>query len=156
MKRVATDWIDRVVETGRKGLKTGAGIYDYDEGSRTPKPSEEVMAIIREESEKLGIERVAKSTDDIVERGMLALINEGAKILGEGIAIRASDIDIVYLNGYGFPAYRGGPMHYADQMGVKAVYKKICAYKEQFGPRWWEPAPLLKELAEADMSFARL
>ena len=150
----ATDWLDRVVEMGRKGLKTGAGIYDYDEGSRTPKPSEDVMAIILEESEKLGIERTEKSAEDIVERGMLALINEGAKILGEGIAIRASDIDIVYLNGYGFPAYRGGPMHYADQMGVKAAYEKICANAEKFGPRWWEPAPLLKELAEADMSFA--
>lgn len=150
----ATDWLDRVVELGRKGLKTGAGIYDYDDGSRTPKPSEEVMAIIHEESEKLGIERTEKSAEDIVERGMLALINEGAKILGEGIAIRASDIDIVYLNGYGFPAYRGGPMHYADQMGVKVAYEKMCANAEKFGPRWWKPAPLLKELAEADMSFA--
>lgn len=150
----ATDWIDRVVEMGRKGLKTGAGIYDYDEGSRTPKPSEAVMAVIVEESEKLGIERAPKSANEIIERGMLALINEGAKILGEGIAIRASDIDIVYINGYGFPPYRGGPMHYADQMGLQNVYDKICANAEKFGPRWWEPAPLLKELAEAGLSFA--
>ncbi len=150
----ATDWIDRVVEMDRKGLKTGAGIYDYDEGSRTPKPSDTVMAVIEEESAKLGIERTPKTADEIVERGMLALINEGAKILGEGIAIRASDIDIVYLNGYGFPPYRGGPMHYADQMGLKAVYEKICAYGEKFGERWWQPAPLLKELAEKGQSFA--
>lgn len=150
----ATDWIDRVVEMDRKGLKTGAGIYDYDEGSRTPKPSETVMNVILEESQKLGIERTAKSADEIVERGMLALINEGAKILGEGIAIRASDIDIVYINGYGFPPYRGGPMHYADQMGVKTAYEKILKNAETFGPRWWEPAPLLKQLAEADSSFA--
>lgn len=150
----ATDWIDRVVEMDRKGLKTGAGIYDYDEGSRTPKPSELVMGIIAEESEKLGIKRTAKSADEIIERGMLALINEGAKILGEGIAIRASDIDIVYINGYGFPPYRGGPMHYADHIGVKAAYEKIVEYGETLGPRWWEPAPLLKELAEADSSFA--
>lgn len=150
----ATDWIDRVVEMDRKGLKTGAGIYDYDEGSRTPKPSETVMNVILEESAKLGIERTPKSADEIIERGMLALINEGAKILGEGIAIRASDIDIVYINGYGFPAYRGGPMHYADQMGLKAAYEKIIKNAETFGPRWWEPAPLLKELAEAGSSFA--
>ncbi len=150
----ATDWIDRVVESGRKGLKTGAGIYDYDEGSRTPKPSEDVMAIIVEESEKLGIERTSQTSEEIVERGMLALINEGAKILGEGIAIRASDIDIVYLNGYGFPPYRGGPMHYADQIGVKEVYSKILENAEKFGSRWWQPAPLLKELAEAGSSFA--
>lgn len=150
----ATDWIDRVVESGRKGLKTGAGIYDYDEGSRTPKPSDDVMAIIVEESEKLGIERTHQTAEEIVERGMLALINEGAKILGEGIAIRASDIDIVYLNGYGFPPYRGGPMHYADQIGVKEVYSKILQNAETFGPRWWQPAPLLKEIAEADSSFA--
>lgn len=150
----ATDWIDRVVEMDRKGLKTGAGIYDYDEGSRTPKPSETVMTVIKEESAKLGIERTPITADEIVERGMLALINEGAKILGEGIAIRASDIDIVYLNGYGFPPYRGGPMHYADQMGLKTVYEKICAYGENFGERWWQPAPLLKELAEKGQSFA--
>lgn len=150
----ATDWIDRVVEMGRKGLKTGAGIYDYDEGSRAPKPSDEVMAIIVEESKKLGIERTPKTAEEIIERGMLALINEGAKILGEGIAIRASDIDIVYLNGYGFPPYRGGPMHYADQIGVQEVYSKILKYAETFGSRWWQPAPLLKQLAEADSSFA--
>lgn len=150
----ATDWIDRVVELDRKGLKTGAGIYDYDEGSRVPKPSQVVMDIIEEESAKLGIERVSKSAEEIVERSVLALINEGAKILGEGIAYRASDIDVVYANGYGFPPYRGGPMHYADQMGLSNVYAKILANAEKYGERWWNPAPLLKELAEADSSFA--
>lgn len=150
----ASDWIDRVVELGRKGLKSGAGIYDYDEGSRVPKPSPIVMEIIEEESTKLGIDRVSKSPEEIVERSVLALINEGAKILGEGIAYRASDIDVVYANGYGFPPYRGGPMHYADQMGLANVYAKILANAEKYGERWWKPAPLLKALAEADSSFA--
>ena len=150
----AADWTDRVVELDRKGLKTGAGIYDYDEGSRAPKPSPLVMKIIEEESAKLGIERASKSDEEIVERSMLALINEGAKILGEGIAYRASDIDVVYANGYGFPPYRGGPMHYADQIGLAEVYSKICANAEKYGERWWKPAPLLKELAQAGSSFA--
>ena len=85
---------------------------------------------------------------------MMALINEGAKILGEGIAYRASDIDVVYVNGYGYPPYRGGPMHYADHLGLKNVYAKICEFADTFGDRWWKPAPLLKELAEAGKSFA--
>ena len=150
----AYDWMDRLVEAGRKGLKVGSGVYAYDEGSRTPKPDPEVMKIIEEESAKAGIERKAISSDAIVERCMMALINEGAKILGEGIAYRASDIDVVYVNGYGYPPYRGGPMHYADQLGLKNVYAKICEYADTFGERWWKPAPLLKELAEAGKSFA--
>lgn len=149
----AYDWIDRVVEAGRKGLKNGAGVYDYDEGSRVPKPSQFVLNIIEEESAKLGIDRVARSAADIVERSMMALINEGAKILGESHAYRASDIDIVYINGYGFPAYRGGPMHYADSLGTKAVYEKICEFQEE-APRWWTPAPLLEKLANEGKSFA--
>jgi 3-hydroxyacyl-CoA dehydrogenase len=149
----AYDWTDRVVEAGRKGLKVGAGIYDYDEGSRVPKPSNFVLNIIEEESAKLGIDRVSKSADQIVERSLLALINEGAKILGEGHAYRASDIDIVYINGYGFPPYRGGPMHYADTIGLKAIYDKICAFQKE-APRWWTPAPLLEKLAAEGKSFA--
>jgi len=150
----AADWIDRIVEQDRKGLKTGAGIYDYDEGSRVPKPSPKMMEIIEEESAKLGIVRVQKTSEEIVERSVLALINEGAKILEEGIAYRASDIDVVYANGYGFPPYRGGPMHYADQIGLENVYAKVCANAEKYGERWWKPAPLLKQLAEAGSSFA--
>ncbi len=149
----AYDWTDRVVESGRKGLKVGAGVYDYDEGSRTPKPSADVMAIIEEESAKLGIERKAKTPEEIVERSFFALINEGAKILGEGMAYRASDVDVVYANGYGFPPYRGGPMHYADSLGLDYVYKKICEFRDE-APRWWEPAPLLEKLASEGKSFA--
>ena len=149
----AYDWTDRVVESGRKGLKVGAGVYDYDEGSRTPKPSADVMTIIEEESAKLGIERSSKSDEEIVERSFFAMINEGAKILGEGMAYRASDIDVVYANGYGFPPYRGGPMHYADSLGLDYVYKRICEFREE-SPRWWEPAPLLEKLAGEGKSFA--
>jgi len=150
----AYDWMDTLVEAGRKGLKVGAGIYAYEKGDRTPKPDPEVMKIIEAESAKLGIERKSKTPEEIVERCMMALINEGAKILGEGIAYRASDIDVVYANGYGYPPYRGGPMHYADSLGLKNVYDKIVEFSEKFGPRWWQPAPLLKELAEAGKSFA--
>ncbi|MCJ9430152.1 enoyl-CoA hydratase/isomerase family protein [Kordiimonas sp. A6E486] len=150
----AYDWMDTLVEAGRKGLKVGAGIYAYEPGDRTPKPDPEVMKIIEAASAKAGIERKSKTPEEIVERCMMALINEGAKILGEGIAYRASDIDVVYANGYGYPPYRGGPMHYADSLGLKNVYAKIVEYGEKFGPRWWKPAPLLKELAEAGKSFA--
>ncbi len=150
----AYDWMDRVVEMDRKGLKTGAGIYAYEEGSRTPKPDPEIMKIIEEESAKLGIERRDVSAEEIVERTQLALINEGAKIVGEGIAIRASDVDMVYCNGYGYPPYRGGPMHYGDHLGLKVVYEKICALRDKFGDRWWTPAPLIEKLAKADSSFA--
>jgi len=149
----AYDWMDRVVEAGRKGLKNGKGVYDYDEGSRVPKPSAFVQNIIEEESAKLGIERKSKPAEAIVERSMMALINEGAKILGEGHAYRASDIDIVYINGYGFPAYRGGPMYYADSIGLKAVYDKICAFQKE-APRWWTPAPLLEKLVKEGKTFA--
>jgi len=149
----AYDWMDRVVEAGRKGLKNGKGVYDYEEGSRVPIPSELVQSIIEEESAKLGIERVSKSAEAIVERSLMALINEGAKILGEGHAYRASDIDIVYINGYGFPAYRGGPMHYADSLGLPAVLEKIKAFQKE-APRSWTPAPLLERLVADGKSFA--
>lgn len=149
----ATDWMDKVVELDRKGLKVGAGIYDYEPGGRAPIPSPVVMEIIEAESAKHGITRTSKTPEEIVERCMLALVNEGAKILGEGFAYRASDIDVVYANGYGFPPFRGGPMHYADSMGLDVVLEKIQGYVEEFGDRWWKPAPLLIELANAGKSF---
>ena len=149
----ANDWMDRLVEADRKGLKVGAGIYDYDEGSRAPKPSDFTLKVLDEERAKLGINPTTKSAEEIVERSILALINEGAKILGEGHAYRASDIDIVYINGYGFPAYRGGPMHFADQLGLETVLEKIKAF-ETDAPRWWKPAPLLEKLVAEGKSFA--
>ncbi len=150
----AFDWMDRLVEKDRKGLKVGAGIYDYDQGSRTPKPSQLTEQIIMDEANKADISRQPISEEEIVERCMLALVNEGAKILGEGIALRASDIDVVYVNGYGYPPFRGGPMHYADQMGLDKVLEKINGFKDRFGDRWWKPAPLIEQLAKEGKSFA--
>jgi len=150
----AYDWVDRVVEMDRKGLKTGSGVYAYDAGSRVPKPDPEIEALIIEESAKVGVERQSFTDEELVERCMLALINEGAKIVGEGIALRASDVDIVYCNGYGYPPYRGGPMHYGDHLGLKTVYDKICAMRDKHGDRWWKPAPLIEKLAAEGSSFA--
>jgi 3-hydroxyacyl-CoA dehydrogenase len=95
------------------------------------------------------------SDEYIIERTIYALINEGAKILEEGIAQRASDIDVIYLNGYGFPAHQGGPMFYADAVGVDRVYAKICEFHEKLGA-WWKPAPLLEKLAKEGRKFADL
>lgn len=151
---LGADWMDRLVEADRKGLKVGAGVYDYDLGSRVPKPSAFTKEILADEAQKAGITQTPIAAEEAVERMMLALINEGAKILGEGIALRASDIDIVYLNGYGFPAYRGGPMHYADSLGIDTVAERINHYRTRFGDRWWTPAPLLEKLAAEGKSFA--
>ena len=101
---------------------------------------------------KAGIQQREVSKEEIIERTMYALVNEGAKILAEGIALRAVDIDIIYLNGYGFPAWRGGPMWYANTVGLKKVYDRVCEFHAQHG-ELWEPAPLLKRLAEEDKSF---
>ncbi|MFC3053018.1 3-hydroxyacyl-CoA dehydrogenase NAD-binding domain-containing protein [Kordiimonas pumila] len=149
----AFDWQDKLVEAGRKGLKVGAGIYDYDEGSRAPKPSAFTENIIDEESKRLGITRTPKAAGDIVERAILALVNEGAKILAEGKAYRASDIDVVYANGYGFPPFRGGPMHYADSLGLDAVVKKLHGFIKE-DSNWGTVAPLIEKLAAEGKTFA--
>ncbi|HZS07853.1 MAG TPA: 3-hydroxyacyl-CoA dehydrogenase NAD-binding domain-containing protein [Blastocatellia bacterium] len=143
---------DRLCELGRYGQKTGAGWYRYDE-NRKPIPDPEVDRLIEEVSAEAGIPRRQISREEIIERTIYALINEGAKILEEGIALRAVDIDIIYLNGYGFPAWRGGPMWYADTVGLKKVYDRVCQFHEQHG-ELWKPAPLLKELAEQGRTFA--
>jgi 3-hydroxyacyl-CoA dehydrogenase len=109
--------------------------------------------MIKTTASDAGIEQREISKDEIVERTMYALINEGAKILEEGIALRAVDIDIIYLNGYGFPVWRGGPMFYADTVGLKTVYDRISEFHEQHGEHW-EPAPLLKQLADQGKTFA--
>ena len=144
--------VDKLYELGRYGQKTGAGWYRYDENRRAI-PDPEVAALIERLADDAGIKRRDISALEIVERCIYALINEGAKILEEGFAWRAGDIDIVYLNGYGFPAWRGGPMWYADTVGVKNVYDRVCALHAEHGA-WWEPAPLLKQLAENGGSFA--
>ncbi len=144
---------DRLCEAGRFGQKTGAGFYRYEEGSRTPIPDPAVEEIIAHSAKEAGIERRTVTDEEIVERCILALVNEGAKILEEGIAQRASDIDVVYVNGYGFPAYRGGPMYYAQSLGLDVTLAKIKALHEQHG-EFWTPAPLLEKLvAEGKTEF---
>jgi 3-hydroxyacyl-CoA dehydrogenase len=143
---------DRLCELGRYGQKTGAGWYKYDENRRAI-PDPEVGALVRKWAAEAGIPQRNLSTDEIVDRCIYALVNEGARILEEGIALRSVDIDIIYLNGYGFPAYRGGPMWYADRVGLKKVYERICEFQRQHG-ELWEPAPLLRRFAEQNKMFA--
>ncbi|MDH3666614.1 MAG: 3-hydroxyacyl-CoA dehydrogenase NAD-binding domain-containing protein [Paracoccaceae bacterium] len=145
---------DRLCELGRFGQKTGAGYYRYAEGSRTPEPDPEVAAIVEEEGLKRHGSRREIGTDEIVERCMLALVNEGARILEEGIALRASDIDVTYVFGYSFPAYRGGPMFWADLMGLPAALKKIEDFKLAGHGDVWTPAPLIEALVAEGRSFA--
>lgn len=146
---------DLVCELGRYGQKTGAGFYRYADG-RTAEPDPGIDALIHAESERLGIARRAIPDEEIVERCVYALINEGAKILGEGIAWRPVDIDVVWLDGYGFPGERGGPMYFADRIGLARVLERISQFAA--GPQgWaWEPAPLLVELAASNRNFASL
>ncbi len=149
----AYDWVDELVEAGRKGQKTGKGIYLYEPGNRRPIPDPEVDAIIERAAETAQITRRSIGADEIVERCMLALVNEGAQILDEGIALRASDIDVVYVNGYGFPAHQGGPMHWADAKGLDWVLDRL---KDLAGktPQNWAVSPLIESLAKAGSSFA--
>ena len=143
---------DQLCEMGRYGQKTGAGWYKYDENRRaTPDP--EVAELVRKWTAEAKIPQRQISADEIVDRCIYALVNEGARILEEGFALRAVDIDIIYLNGYGFPAYRGGPMWYADTVGLKKVYDRVLEFQKQHG-EIWEPAPLLKQLAEQGKKFA--
>jgi 3-hydroxyacyl-CoA dehydrogenase len=143
---------DKLCELGRFGQKTGAGWYKYDE-NRKSSPDVEVAAMIRAAAKEAGIPQREASAQEIVERCIFTLVNEGARILEEGYALRAVDIDIIYVNGYGFPAYRGGPMWYADTLGLKNVYRRVRDFQERHG-WWWEPAPLLKSLAEKGKTFS--
>ena len=145
--------VDQICEQGRYGQKTGAGWYKYEPGKRTPIPDPEVQKLIEETAEKAGIKRRKIADQEILERTLYALVNEGATILSEGIALRAVDIDMLYVLGYGFPPQRGGPMWYADTVGLKNVYDKVCEFEKQHGSLW-TPAPLLKELAESGKTFA--
>src|SRR5579863_1936633 len=145
---------DRLCELGRYGQKTGAGWYRYDD-NRRPILDPEVNEMVRSWAREAGVAQRKLSSEEIVDRCIYALVNEGARILDEGIALRAVDIDIIYLNGYGFPAYRGGPMWYADTVGLDKVYRRISEFHQQHG-ELWEPAPLLKRLAEEGKTFAEL
>lgn len=143
---------DRLCEMGRYGQKTGAGWYKYDENRRAI-PDPEVTALVSKWASEAGIPQRQISREEIVDRCLYALVNEGARILEEGYALRPGDIDIIYINGYGFPAYRGGPMWYADSVGLKKVCERILEFHRQNG-ELWEPAPLLKQLAEQGKTFA--
>jgi 3-hydroxyacyl-CoA dehydrogenase len=142
---------DRLCEMGRFGQKTGAGWYKYDENRRATSDPE-VDSLVRKWAADARIPQRKISDEEIVDRCIYALVNEGARVLEEAFALRAVDIDIIYLNGYGFPAYRGGPMWYADTVGLKNVYERICEFQKMHGESW-EPAPLLEKLAEQDESF---
>jgi len=145
---------DRLCELGRFGQKTGAGYYRYASGNRTPQPDPTVAAIVEEEGLKRHGARREIGAEEIVQRCMLALVNEGAKILEEGIALRASDIDVVYICGYGFPVYRGGPMFWADQAGLDKVLETIRRFHSAGYGEVWQPAPLIERLAAEGGSFA--
>lgn len=144
---------DKLCEKGRFGQKTSAGWYDYKAGDRKAYPSDEVNQMVIAHSADMGLQRRKISDEEIVERLVYALVNEGALILEEGIALRASDIDMVYLTGYGFPLFRGGPMFYADTVGLTNVLHSIRKYAKGHHPEAWKAAPLLEKLAAEGKSF---
>ncbi|MFP6706787.1 MAG: 3-hydroxyacyl-CoA dehydrogenase NAD-binding domain-containing protein [Alphaproteobacteria bacterium] len=146
---------DRICELGRFGQKTAGGYYDYKEGDRTPIPNPEVQAIIEQVSKDKNITRTDFDDDEIIKRALYPLINIGAQILDEGMAMRPSDIDIIYINGYGFPAHKGGPMHWADAIGLDKVLADMKRFNAELGERW-RPAPLLEKLVADGKSFAEL
>jgi 3-hydroxyacyl-CoA dehydrogenase len=145
---------DKLNEMGRIGQKAGKGWFRYDD-QRKPIPDPEVLDLIRSTARDAGIPQRAIPDDEIVERCIYALVNEGARTLEEGYAQRASDIDVIYLNGYGFPAWRGGPMFYADRTGLSRIHERISGFHRELGERW-RPAPLLAKLASTGGTFRDL
>jgi len=146
--------LEKLYHMGRLGQKSGAGWFRYGD-DRKPVRDPEVDSLIESTAREAGIPRRSISSDEILERCLYMMINEGARILEEGYALRAGDIDTIYLAGYGFPAYRGGPMWYADSVGLKKIFTRILEFREQHGPRW-EPSALLKRLASEGNTFAGL
>ena len=146
---------DKLCELERFGQKTNRGFYIYPEGSRAGQADPEVVEIVEQTSAELGIKRREIDDDEVLKRCLYPLINEGARILEDGIAIRPSDIDIVYINGYGFPEVTGGPMFWADEQGVDNIYQDILRFRETYGD-FWTPAPLLERLAKEGQSFSSL
>lgn len=149
------DLILKLVDLGRLGQKSGAGWYGYEPGSREPQRDPVVEQFIVEESARMGIERRSVSEEEILKRCLYGMVNEGARLLEQGIALRPGDIDIVYVTGYGFPAHQGGPMFMADRIGLDRVYADIQRLHEEHG-HWWQPAPLLQRLAREGGHFADL
>ncbi len=144
---------DRLCELGRFGQKTGRGFSKYD-ADRKPSPDPEIAELAEAVAKEFGIKRRKITPDEIRDRCLFALVNEGARLLGEGIALRAVDIDVVYLNGYGFPAWRGGPMFYADTVGLPQVLGRVEDFQARHGADLWSPAPLLTQLARDGRSFS--
>jgi 3-hydroxyacyl-CoA dehydrogenase len=151
--RVFSKTPDRICELGRFGQKSGAGWHDYKPGDRTAYPSDLVEGIVLEESAKLGLQRRPISDEEIVQRALYSMINEAARILEEGIALRASDIDVVYLTGYAFPDFRGGPLFYADTVGLPNILRSMRDFAQGYQPDIWQPAPLLAKLAAEGATF---
>ncbi len=145
---------DRLAVMQRFGQKTGAGFYKYSAGSRVPEPDDAVQAVITDKAKDLGVTQRTFSDQDIVDRCLYAAINEGARILDEGIAFRPNDIDQIWIHGYGFPVHKGGPMFYADSVGLNHVAAKIADYRKLYGDDYWKTSPLLDRLAGAGKSFA--
>ena len=139
---------DKLVEMGRFGQKTGAGWYRYEQGDRTPHPDPEVAAIIKSVAADLKIPQTTFSDTEILQRLLFSSVNEACRILEEGKAYRASDVDVMWLHGFGFPRYRGGLMYWADGIGVREVYNQIASWHQQYGERW-APSKLLRDLAES-------
>ncbi|MGB3816638.1 3-hydroxyacyl-CoA dehydrogenase NAD-binding domain-containing protein, partial [Achromobacter pulmonis] len=146
---------DRLCERGWFGQKTGRGFYLYPDGARQGTPDPEVLAIIDAERQRAGVTARAFGIEDIQRRYLAAMINEAANVLHQGIALRPSDIDMVFLSGYGFPRHRGGPMHYADRVGLAQVLADIRSFAQE-DPAFWKPSPLLVELAESGRDFSSL
>src|SRR5213596_3879053 len=144
---------DRICELGRFGQKTGAGYFRYEKGDRTPIPDPEVEKIIVDVATSMGITRRFISDEEILQRLLYPMVNEGAKILEEKIAIRASDIDVIWVYGYGWPVYRGGPMFWADSIGLRALRDRMLEFKARTGDVFWTPAPLLDRLATEGKGF---
>ncbi len=140
---------DLLVEAGRLGQKTGKGAYRYDPKTRERSEDPQVNAMLRAEGERLGIRQREIGAEEIVNRCIHALINEGAKILGERIAASAGDIDVIWCNGYGFPRHRGGPMFHASLLGLDRVLQTVRQFQASMGSEYWSPAPLLMELVHS-------
>src|SRR6266446_4734855 len=153
---IKSEIADALCEAGHFGQKTGKGYYKYEGGSRAPLPDPEVEKLIDETLQRLGRKRRAVSDEEILERMMYPMINEGARILEEGVAARPSDIDVIWIYGYGWPIYRGGPMYYADQVGLKHIADRLSYYAKETNDPSLEPAPLLKRLAAEGKTFASL
>ncbi len=143
---------DKLVEMGRYGQKTGAGWYRYEKGDRTPHPDPEVAAIIKSVAADMGVPQRSFTETEILRRLLFSSVNEACRILEEGKAYRASDVDVMWLHGFGFPRYRGGLMYWADGIGVRDVYNQIAAWHQQYGERW-APSRLLRELADTNTPF---